>query len=716
MMIRNKGFSLLEILLAIVIFVVGMLALAHLQTNLTRSATDANTRTVAAGIAEEIIEELRGFRRISTDPNGTVFAFADIDDASLADTVPRGGINYVVTADVKGYEFNSDLTAVTETDPAVAGVVYDFKTIELTVTWNNNQEFLIDEGTTISNTDMDSGFIVLKDVIHSTPALADAVIAAEQEPVGGPIVDYTPGLNPDIVAIQLSNDAKFKESTKPKPDVIRRDELVETWFDVITYNTVTGDEGDESYFLRREEFLVVSCECTLRAADTDNPGFKPTTWNGKEYVEGDRVAKPYGESANNQQSPYCDTCCRDHHDDPSSASTDELYDPHGTWTSSSLGSNHGHYGRDNRGNLDSTAVSTGRDYVESCRMVRKDGFMRVAQDFRQEQFIALPQSYLADTAGVSAYSSYVTDAIDNFIDDLLNGDSTPDLDGPGDLSPSVTFPADATNNRMDLPVLLPASNNAQLVTRGVYVDHVTAEALALLDCLAPTNLGGQGNSAEDCDAEGITSYLEIFPFFDVQTTWLSLWEDNVNGNPIAVTNEQLADDNSHSRGLASITSASQGDVTITSKMHRGNIGLAATDPIDPYHFTNGIADIDLFLQANGGGSPPVLTGTTFSGLIGAVSGVQASGTTFTGGGGVVCQQNLTQFDCIIPDDATSPTLTISGYWKNNNTDLWICESTNLLVGTNPVQTNPKSTVFDLGSVTENWEDVQFTITTSATCP
>ncbi|MBT8053430.1 MAG: prepilin-type N-terminal cleavage/methylation domain-containing protein, partial [Gammaproteobacteria bacterium] len=120
MMIRNKGFSLLEILLAIVIFVVGMLALAHLQTNLTRSATDANTRTVAAGIAEEIIEELRGFRRISTDPNGTVFAFADIDDALVADTVPRGGINYVVTADVKGYDFNSDLTAVTETDPAVA--------------------------------------------------------------------------------------------------------------------------------------------------------------------------------------------------------------------------------------------------------------------------------------------------------------------------------------------------------------------------------------------------------------------------------------------------------------------------------------------------------------------------------------------------------------------------------------------------------------------
>lgn len=713
---RNEGFSLLEILLAIVIFVVGMLALAHLQTNLTRSATDANTRTVAAGIAEEILEELRGFRRVSTDPNGLVFAFADIDDSFIAETVPRGGINYVVSADVKGYNFNTDLTAVTETDPAVAGAIYDFKMVELTVTWNNNQEFLIDEGTTIANTAMDSGYIVLKDVIHSVPSLADAIVAVEEDAIGGPIVDYTPGLNPDIVAIELS-DTKFKESTMPKPDVIRRDELVETWFDVITYNTVTGDNGDESFFLRREEFLIVSCECELNSPSNDNPGFKPTVWNGKEYVEGGLVVKPYGVSANNNQSQYCDTCCRDHHDDSSAASTDELYDPRGDWTTSSLGSNHAHYGRDNRGNLDSTPVSAGSDYVEACRMVRKDGFMRVAQDFRQEQFIGLPQSYLAETAGVDAYSDYVTAAIDNFIDDLLGGDSAPLLDGPGDVSPSLRFSADAPNNRMDLPVLLPASDSAQLVTRGIYVDNISAETLVLLDCLAPTNLGGQGGTPEECEVEGITNYLEIFPFFDVQTTWLSLWEDDVNGTPISVTNEQLADDNSHSRGLASITSGDAGDVTITSSMHRGNIGLAATDPIDPEHFTNGTWPVDMHLQANGGGSPPVITGTAFSGAIGAVNGVQASGTTFAGGGGVVCTQNLTLFECIIPDDAVNPSLTISGYWKNSQTDLWICESTNTLtVNGPPTQTAPKTTVFNLSMVSGDWIDVQFTITDSMSCP
>jgi prepilin-type N-terminal cleavage/methylation domain-containing protein len=717
---RNNGFSLLEILLAIVIFVVGMLALAHLQTNLTRSAVDSNARTVAASVAEEILEELRGFQRISTDPNGTVFAFADIDSAFIAGTVPRGGINYVVTGDVKGYDFNTDKTAVIETDPAVAGVLYDFKTIELTVTWNNNQEFLIDEGTTISNTAMDSGRIVLKDVIHSIPALADAVVAAEMEAIGGPIVEYLPGLNPDIVAIQLSNE-KFKESTTPKPDVIRRDELVETWFDVITYSTVTGDDGDESFFLRREEFLVVSCECTMRSPGGSPTGFKPTTWNGTEYVEGDFVVKPYGESANNQQSTYCDTCCRDHHDGgPGTTPDDELYDPRKDWTVGSSTSNHAHYARNNRGELSTTPVTAGNDYVEACRMVRKDGFMRVAQDFRQEQFIGLPQSFLANSTGVEAYSDYVTAAVDDFIDDLLNGDSAPSLDAPADRNPAMSYPANASNNRMGLPVLSPASNSAQLVTRGIYIDHVTAEAMTLLDCLAPTQLGGQGETPETCNAGDITNYREVFPFFDVQTTWLSWWEDDVNANPIEVTSEALADNNAHSRGLASITGATAADVSITSGMHRGNVGITATDPIDNLHYT-GLAtgQTELFLEANGGGSPPVVDGTQFSGSIGsAVGGVQASGTTFSGSQGVNCTMNVTQFNCVISDTAAvPPTLTISGYWKNNNTDLWVCESTGVLpvLGT-PIQSNPKSITFDLSAVTADWTGVLFTIKNSAACP
>ena len=55
---RMAGSMLLEVVLAIAVFAFGMLALVQLQGNLTRSSADANTRTVATNIAEEVIENI----------------------------------------------------------------------------------------------------------------------------------------------------------------------------------------------------------------------------------------------------------------------------------------------------------------------------------------------------------------------------------------------------------------------------------------------------------------------------------------------------------------------------------------------------------------------------------------------------------------------------------------------------------------------------------
>ena len=85
---QSGGMTLLDVLLAMVIFVVGMLALASMQGNLTRSSADANARTMGTNIAEELIEQLRTFETIETEV-GKV-AFQDIDDDSLF--FVRGGI------------------------------------------------------------------------------------------------------------------------------------------------------------------------------------------------------------------------------------------------------------------------------------------------------------------------------------------------------------------------------------------------------------------------------------------------------------------------------------------------------------------------------------------------------------------------------------------------------------------------------------------------
>ena len=56
----------------------------------------------------------------------------------------------------------------------------------------------------------------------------------------------------------------------------------------------------------------MNAHCVLPTADQG--GLRPTVWEGYEYTEAEFVSKAYGESANNQQSEFCDLCCRDHHD------------------------------------------------------------------------------------------------------------------------------------------------------------------------------------------------------------------------------------------------------------------------------------------------------------------------------------------------------------------------------------------------------------------
>lgn len=696
------GMTMLEVLLAIVIFVVGMLALAHLQGNLSRSSGDANTRTVATNIAEELIEQMRSFEQIKSETG--VEAYNDI--VTDTRTITRGGVEFTADITVEDWFFKADRVTVTKNtgDPDLADrdlSVSDFKVVELAVSWVGN-EFQVDEGTSTTGR-LGSGNFVVSSIIPSVPVLGAAKVAAEDDGLPGVLpVDYTPGQRPDVIPIALNN-SKFKESSTPMPDVVRQDEIVETWFDVITYNQT----GTGAIFLRREEFVVASCDCTLRLpSGSENTGFLPTTWGGTEYTEGEWVSKAYGEGNSNQQSQYCDTCCRDHHDLASqtgSGKEDFMYDPWREWTAPATSGAHKHYLPNKQGGMDE-ATSDGDDYIEACRMVRKDGFFRVAQDFRQEVQNTTAQSFFFLTNNVNDYSAYVTAAVGNFAND---NSANKTLESPADLS--LPLPGDdPATNTIDLPTAAAATSDQQ-VARAIYVDHVTAEAQEVIDCIV--------QSAPNCDkAPGITNYLEVFPFYEIQTTWLAFWKENVNGDPVTVTNDPLADDNSHSRGMASLTgSAIINPVTVTADMHRGNVGLTATDPINELHYTNGMGDTELYIDANGtgGSTPPPTTGHVFSGSISStVPGVQAANTMFSGSTGVNCTKIVTDFNCIIGFGAANPFLTISGYSKGNSA-LYICESSGMYPGIS-VQ-DPNSTTFDLGTVNGTVDNLSLIIQDSS-CP
>jgi len=667
-----RGFSLLELVIGLFIFATGMLALASLQGQLTRSQADAAVRSVATNIAEEEIESMRGFGLIDDDPATSIPAYADIQDRTY--TVTRGNIDYTVTIDVTDYYYDL-ATDHFGTDNPDDLLVSDFKDVGVTVAWGATPEFRISESQNISAVDIGSGNVQFTALISSITTQGSARTGTQTENESLlPDVSYTPGALPDIVSLRLGN-SRFKESTSPVPRVYRADERVETRFDVITYSQT--DAG--ATYLRREEFIGVSCQCEMQAAPADvaDGGRLPTTWAGDEYDKGELAIKPTGVSASSQQSIYCNECCRDHHDttvasgDTAAARYNPFRSSGEYWDSGPFQGDHKHYGRNRTGNL-VLAQSVGDSYVEACRMVRVDGFMRVGQDFRQEGRNAFPENYLDETSEVENYSDWITSSTDLF-EDALSGDyeSAPLTLPEAPKAPAVNgLPTSTT-----IPTAVGAATQ-QLRSRGVYIDYMRDDLRAAIDCL---RLLPAGSVASDCDSDTIQfdkndsiNYLEVIPFFDVQLTWLNRWSESPANLPIDTTNEPVLTDNAHSRGVASNPSGG-GASTVYASGHRGNLGLTDTDPIDP-NFSSWIGTAQLTVTALSSDPPPTPGNVVISGVItSGVTGLRATDIQIEGDQ-AYCNRTPNGFACEFLSTSTGVTLKVYGYKKQGET-LAACSST-----------------------------------------
>lgn len=687
---RQAGFSILEVLIGIFIFVVGLLALSALQGALTRSMADAKLRTTAVNIAELTIESNRGFTILLTDPDGILFAYNDIVDVPNADddgirTV--NGVNYTVVMDVSDFYFHPNAENGTFTEISTGANHSDYKTVEVTVSWDAVRDFRGDEGAEISAASLGTGNVQLTSTISSLITSASARVADETESNSiAPVVTYSPGARPEIVSLSLG-DSKFKESLTPEPIVLVRDELVETRFDVVTYS----QNNAGSQFLRREEFASVACECELHNANAANPGRRPVVWAGDEYKGGHFVEKAYGTSANNQQSSLCDSCCRDHHDggtapDSQDHATDAYYNVvapfkgDGEYLSNARTSDHLHYGNDGI-----TPASNGDHYHESCRLVRVDGFFRVAQDFRREDQYVFPPDFLDDADEIDTYSSQVTNSASLFTGAAGNGYPSADPqvcignNGPTCLANPTLFSASpgwqgdppTAIGADELPswtALQTAADTKQLRSRGIYIDYLSNDLRAVLTCL---DAGGDADTCQTgdviLDRTGSVNTLELLPFFEVQLTKLNRWNERPRSNsPVDTTNEPLADGNTHDRGRISMDA--DGSSNVVAKSHRGNIGFTDTPAIEPAEIYNAyVTTAELNVQAGSGGPVipppnqlPVVGGSLTSSIPGNVPIIVGPGV-----GGAICEQTGANWSCSVPVAALAAYVTIRGYGKIN---------------------------------------------------
>jgi prepilin-type N-terminal cleavage/methylation domain-containing protein len=162
--IAVRGFSLIEVVIAMLVFAVGLAGFATLQTALTRSSMDARLRTVSASIGEETFELQRRFTRLSSDPAGTEFAYEDIVDGSRS--VSRGGFSFTIDQVVTDYYWDRSSSQFS-TSSSASEVHSDFKRVDLLVAWDDPVPFN-QPGAADASSLLGSGNISLSSIIPSS--------------------------------------------------------------------------------------------------------------------------------------------------------------------------------------------------------------------------------------------------------------------------------------------------------------------------------------------------------------------------------------------------------------------------------------------------------------------------------------------------------------------------------------------------------------------
>ena len=486
---RNRGFTLLEIMIAVLIISIGVTALANLQGKLSRYSTVAKQRTIAMNLAEQQIETMHSFYTMGDTGAGPCSivqsGFDDLADCADGTTLSVGNMQFDLSWNLDEFVQNADgTTEIYAIDSSLLRP--DLKLVTIRVEWGDGQG--------------DTHHIELVDIVDGTSVFNTGRVLARVDSNTPPRILFTQFDFPGVVEIAIGSD-KVKGSTTPKPKITNQGVNVITTFDVVTFLQT----GSNAYLQRREEFKVANCICTMNTGI--DSGRAPTTWTGKEYTLGEQVSKRTGSvSANESGQPAaCEMCCNDHHDATGASDKYDSFRP--AFDGDSGGFNflgdHAHY---QISNGVKTVADEGDDYLEVCRFIRKDGLFQLTTDLSVQNLDVVKATY-----PTNFNSSYSTSVV-NFVTDFTDLVSVPDY-------PSSVPDASYSSGALGI-FLGNAGTKVQAMSRGIYIDYITDELLMKIKCLRANDTGLY---SDYCDLLKDPTWLEILPFFDVDVTSLANW-------------------------------------------------------------------------------------------------------------------------------------------------------------------------------------------------
>lgn len=511
---RSAGFSLIEVMIAVVVLAVGLLALVALQTNLVRVGADAKARSRIASLVSSHMDEARagGYTALATVTEVGCTAGNDICQAQT-----DAAVSNLMVGRTVGTAFGANDS--------------QFKTLRVSARWTDSagNARALSMDTVISPLSLDgSGTLVnqqLSGDVSKTPVVRTTNPA-------------TPGMIPVAVSATDSTAA-----TNPRPERLSKDTnqaATGTKFDVLTY---TNETTTTARIQRRVETTVIKCSCQYGAGGTNLPEIYqtarwPAIWTGERYdifkpetasLQPAGAAALSGPAAGASQSALCMDCCRDHHDP--ATSTVAKFDPERTIRAGEPVA-HSHYGRDAQENLVLVVPGGSGVYEEACRMIRVDGMWRTAADMYNRYSGLLATAIAAgktdpattgvpSTAAADSYGGSRDKGINGFVKDVLA--SYRSNGWRMDLQQATALYDEAgLNNPAELTINRPTATTKDqryLHLRGLYVDVLNKSALdRIAKALRPENC--KTTNTFEC-------ILPYIPFTTINLTELAFWQAQV---------------------------------------------------------------------------------------------------------------------------------------------------------------------------------------------
>lgn len=571
---RAAGFSLIEVMIAVVVLAFGLVSLAALQGRLFQSGAESKARAAATSIAQQALEDARFFAFV-TPPTG----YTGPTYISLADggpwTFSAGGVAFTSTRTVKRYRYvdanPADATPGTFVAAAdttnYSGGVPEFKQVDVSVGWTGS--------------DGQPKTVLMTDSIAAV-APADAVMLRKlpSEATGGPQVWIEPPNkdNPQVVPIGIGGD-QSAASSNPKPEQFVKSDAAVTHFSVITF---TGSDPTQVLLNRKVDVSAATCVCQSGGTSSAiNPTYQPTVWNGMQqaYVDpqalpsGTPIGTPVVANAESEIEPTCTVCCRDHHENEKRTPRP---DPYRALTGAEVGGNE-HYVYNGSSLM---SAGSGR-YVDSCQVIRVGGRLRMATDAMQNSLVVTPLNSLATGYRIpgfaNSYADYVTSSITAGMAVLPTGYLAPTARFPG---PDTTVQATYSGIVDPVPIALATGETVPLVAFGLYVDYLSPETRKAYQCAR------DNDTSSGCAGLGALDPLQVLPFYAVNVA--NLYGGSPDGwnseKPTVAAVSQYATTDGYRDGAGVVTALAGNSAVsfkISHRLNKSNSGLAATDPVDP---------------------------------------------------------------------------------------------------------------------------------------